>query len=249
MTLQQLVRVGIGIGFSVLATLVFMLIVTGIPDYEIPTRFFILSVACAASVSTPIITLFVYQESRIRKLHADLERAYTSLERTARTDQMTGIANRDTFLTSVSARLATREGWLILADADDFKQINDTYGHPVGDRVIAAIGKAMRGCVRGNDLCGRLGGEEFGIFIDSDDPNAALAAAERIRLAVSALELTVRPGRSISPTMSLGFAKAPKGQLEQSMREADEALYEAKRSGRNRTIRYDMSPVRHLQLA
>ncbi|WP_156840475.1 GGDEF domain-containing protein [Novosphingobium aquimarinum] len=249
MTLRQVLRVAAGIGFSVLATMVFMMIVSSLPGYEIPGRFFTLSMACAASVSAPVTLLFVYQENRIRKLHSDLERAYASLERTARTDQMTGIANRDTFLTRVSSRLASRDGWLIVADADDFKQINDTYGHPVGDRVIAAIGKAIRGCVRGNDLCGRLGGEEFGIFIDSDDPNAALAAAERIRLAVSALDFAVAPGRSISPTISLGFARAAKGQLDQSLRDADEALYAAKRSGRNRTVRHDPAPVLRLHTA
>lgn len=249
MTAQQILRVATGIGFSVVATLAFMLIIGSVPGYEISSRYLVVGVACAACVSTPMTLLFAYQENRIRKLHLDLERAYASLERTARTDQMTGIANRDTFLTSVSARLASQDGWLILADADDFKQINDTYGHPVGDRVIAAIGKAMRGCVRGNDLCGRLGGEEFGIFIDSDDPNAALAAAERIRLAVSALDFRVGPGRTISPTISLGFARATKGHLDQSMREADEALYAAKRAGRNRTVRHGLTLVPKLQTA
>jgi len=249
MTKQQVLRAGSGVGFSVVATLAFMLLVGSIPGYEMPLRFYFVAIACAASVSTPVTLLFIYQENRIRRLHADLERAYASLERTARTDQMTGIANRDTFLTSVSARLASHDGWLILADADDFKQINDTYGHPMGDRVIAAIGKALRGCVRGNDLCGRLGGEEFGVFIDSNDPNAALAAAERIRLAVSALDFVVGPNQSISPTISLGFAPATKGRLEQAMREADEALYAAKRSGRNRTVRHGLTLVPKLQTA
>jgi diguanylate cyclase (GGDEF)-like protein len=249
MTYRQILRIGTGIGFSVLATMAFMMIVSSLPGYEIPASFYSLSMACAACVSAPVTLLFVYQENRIRKLHTDLERAYASLERTARTDQMTGIANRDTFLTRVSARLVSHDGWMIIADADDFKHINDTYGHPIGDRVIAAIGKAIRGCVRGNDLCGRLGGEEFGIFIDSDDPNAAMAAAERIRLAVSSLDFAVGPGRSISPTISLGFAHAAKGQLDQSLHDADEALYEAKRSGRNRTVRHGLAPVLRLQTA
>lgn len=249
MRARQALRLGAGVGILIFATLTVVLIVSGIPGYESPSRFFALGMTCAACIATPVTMLFAYQERRIRALHLDLERAYATLERTARTDQMTGIANRDTFLTTVSARLASHEGWLVLADADEFKLINDTHGHPVGDRVIAAIGKAIRSCVRGNDLCGRLGGEEFGIFIDSDDPSVAHAVAERIRLAVSALDLPVGFGRTVAPTISLGFTRARKGQLDQSMREADEALYAAKRAGRNCTVRYRLPPVRHLQSA
>lgn len=249
MNSKLIIRIVACVTFSVCATTAFLTLVSTIPGYAMVSRFLDVGVVCAVLVATPVSLFLVYQESRIRRLHADLERAYVGLERTSRLDQMTGVSNRETFLTAVSERLSSRDGWLILADADDFKRINDRYGHPVGDRVICAIGKAMRGCVRGNDLCGRLGGEEFGIFIDSDDPGSALAAAERIRLAVSALRLNVGHDQTVSPTISLGFTKAFRGRLDQSMREADEALYDAKRAGRNCTVRHGMPQARHLQSA
>ncbi|WP_168176428.1 GGDEF domain-containing protein [Novosphingobium sp. PC22D] len=221
-----------------MATLVFMLAVNLVPGYDIPQRYFLVGILCAICVSTPVSLLYVRQEGRVRRLHEDLASAYRHLERSARTDQMTGIANRETFIARANEKLARGSGWLILADVDRFKAINDLHGHATGDRVLAAIGSAIRKCVRESDLCGRLGGEEFGVLIETDDPEAALATAERLRLCISALGLPDNDGVLVHPTISLGFTRARAGELARAMHEADEAMYEAKRSGRNRTVRH-----------
>ena len=128
---------------------------------------------------------------------------------------------------------------LILLDIDHFKQLNDTYGHPVGDMVIRAVARVLMEETRQIDVPARIGGEEFGIILGDTPPSAALRLAERLRLAVS------HSTSELSVTASFGVAGLTETdtQADKLMKAADEALYAAKGSGRD-CVRYAGDPSR-----
>lgn len=121
---------------------------------------------------------------------------------------------------------------VIMADIDWFKRINDTLGHDVGDQVIRAVALVILERTREADLVGRLGGEEFGVFLPGADRDAAVQAAERIRSGVEALP----PFGPCQVTVSLGVCADPEDQAELAalVKAADQRLYDAKAAGRNR---------------
>ncbi len=123
----------------------------------------------------------------------------------------------------------------ILLDIDHFKAVNDTYGHPAGDRVLREIAARVRKRVRDVDVCGRYGGEEFGILLPATDLKGARLVAERIREGVKALPFELR-GETRVVTVSLGVACYPDdaSEPEALIQKADEALYRSKSSGRDR---------------
>jgi diguanylate cyclase (GGDEF)-like protein len=154
-------------------------------------------------------------------------------------DYLTGLANRRRFRKALGNEV---ERWrrydipcaLLLLDIDHMKRINDTYGHPAGDRVIRAIADVLSEFSRDNDTAARLGGEEFALLLAGVRADKAFAAAERVRLAVSG-----RPLEEVGAfTVSLGVASCPENA--RSERElfgtSDAALYHAKQEGRNRTM-------------
>src|SRR5581483_5300902 len=121
----------------------------------------------------------------------------------------------------------------IMLDADHFKDINDTYGHDVGDQVLAAIGREVRS---EDAIVGRMGGEEFAILIEGASGEAALAQAEAIRGRVAALSFDAATEKA-SVTCSFGVAERRPGEgIDQLLRRADTALYQAKNSGRDRVV-------------
>jgi diguanylate cyclase (GGDEF)-like protein len=156
----------------------------------------------------------------------------------AATDGLTGLPNqravadalKRTFAqaTTTKAPLA-----LLLIDLDHFKQVNDQWGHPVGDQVLASIGATLRSVLRTRDFAGRNGGEEFAVLLPDTEIAAALEIAERVRAAIAEISL---PGTNVSVTASLGVAGFPDhaSTLDRLERLADAALYVAKRHGRNR---------------
>lgn len=159
----------------------------------------------------------------------------------ATTDALTGLANRAAFLERATAEMvrAERTGRscaLAMLDIDHFKSFNDRYGHQTGDRVLVATAQAIAETVRGIDVAGRYGGEEFIVLFVESDEEAARAAVERIRAAISAL---APPRVPETITASAGVA-VHHGLFERTrvpdlIRRADAALYESKRAGRNRT--------------
>ncbi|WP_307868893.1 GGDEF domain-containing protein [Umezawaea beigongshangensis] len=165
----------------------------------------------------------------------------------ARTDGKTGLVDA-TFWNDVAVRELDRARRLssslgvLLVDLDHFKHINDRYGHLAGDEVLKAVATALRQVVRGHDLVGRFGGEEFAVLLPGVDTGAAEAAAERVRATISVLTVRV-VDRSGSPqtiaglTCSVGAAVYPETAKELSplLLAADEALYQAKNTGRDRT--------------
>ena len=148
------------------------------------------------------------------------------------TDPMTGLWNRRGFFCSRAARQLGR-GSLIMLDIDHFKNVNDRFGHEAGDQVIIQVSSVLQQGSVLNAVCGRLGGEEFGILL----PNVPLAAAEAhahaLRLAVETLMIKAE-ALELQVTASFGVAEYSGGDLNDVLRRADTALYAAKNGGRNR---------------
>jgi diguanylate cyclase (GGDEF)-like protein len=125
---------------------------------------------------------------------------------------------------------------LVVVDLDHFKQINDSYGHPAGDQVLADFAHAVATVVRAEDVFARIGGEEFAVICRGADPGHARAVAERIRQAVASHQFSV-DGQFIPVAISAGVASIPEPRISDAqalVAAADQALYEAKRAGRNR---------------
>lgn len=166
--------------------------------------------------------------------------ANVRLLREARQDTLSGLPNRRA-LEDLRERFGNGEFdacerfAMVVLDIDRFKRINDGHGHAVGDQVIRQLGQAIRDCVRGQDLAGRYGGEEFAVFLPGADLDGARRMAERLRERIAAI---VQP---CAFTVSIGVAAGcPRSDsLEAVMDAADQALYRAKREGRDRIVAAD----------
>jgi diguanylate cyclase (GGDEF)-like protein len=158
----------------------------------------------------------------------------------AYTDPLTGLLNRRGYERQVQRllRRAGEEGKplsLALLDIDHFKQINDTYGHPVGDEVLKRLGRLLQKASRSNDLAVRLGGEEFGLVLFGADLEGAYRVLERIRGEVRALHISPIAWRlSISAGLAGGEIPPSMATVQRWLEQADQALYEAKQAGRDR---------------
>lgn len=171
------------------------------------------------------------------------ERADRETYELATTDPLTGVYNRRTFKELAEpnlsrSRRAHAPVSLLMLDLDHFKRINDTYGHLAGDDVLKSFATLVRNCLRKEDLLARYGGEEFVVLLPGSSQAAAAALAERIREQVAALPMEAN-GHRARVTVSIGSA-SEKGDtlpsLEAMLGRADEALYQAKREGRNRVV-------------
>lgn len=176
-------------------------------------------------------------------------RLHGVVERQALVDGLTGLANRRSIEDTLHSELARAARFgdqicLILTDLDNFKQINDRYGHPAGDRVLRAFADALRDTVRESDTAGRWGGEEFVVVLPGTDLAGGAQLAERARLAIAGRAVAADDGTAIPVTASFGVAVFPlaAGQSD-IVAAADAALYEAKRSGKNRVVTSDPVPT------
>jgi diguanylate cyclase (GGDEF)-like protein len=166
-------------------------------------------------------------------------------ERQAATDELTGTASRRAFLARLdgaaeAARIDGRPLAVALFDVDHFKAINDRHGHDVGDEVLRRVGGLALGVVRHDGLVGRLGGEEFAIIMPDTSLAEALAVCERLCTACRALG--IEAGASV--TISVGVAVADPGATPRDvLKAADEAMYRAKRNGRNRVVAVDQTAI------
>lgn len=176
---------------------------------------------------------------RTLKLQAELNEARREMMHWALYDSLTGVFNRRAIgdrLKQELARVRRTGGSLSigLADLDDFKRINDTYGHAAGDAVLVAFVKAVQETIRASDVVGRWGGEEFLILAPEEKPMPLNPVYERLRRHVERLE-AVEAGRRIRFTVSLGVAIAAPGESSHDLlHRADMALYRAKATGKNR---------------
>lgn len=170
---------------------------------------------------------FAYQKNRLRA---------RDMEILAMSDQLTGLMNRRSFDEHARARMS--RAWLrdegaavIMIDVDHFKQVNDRHGHHAGDLVLREISDAIRGTFRASDLVCRWGGEEYLAYLPGADLKNGLTLAERLKQRVAEADYSV----DAAITISAGIALVTGGdRLEDVVRRADEKLYEAKNSGRNR---------------
>src|SRR5690606_31107543 len=128
---------------------------------------------------------------------------------------------------------------LVVLDLDFFKRVNDLYGHPVGDEVLANVAKAISSITRQGETEARLGGEEFALLLPDSTADEAREVAERVRRAIQATGTSVDGGDVVRITASAGVASTaelPGAGTQELLRAADEALFRAKREGRNRTV-------------
>jgi diguanylate cyclase (GGDEF)-like protein len=169
-------------------------------------------------------------------------RQHRTVEQQALVDSLTGLANRRLSTAALEKELARAQRFeepltLVLADIDDFKRINDRWGHPTGDDVLRAFAARMRESVREIDLAGRWGGEEFALLLPGTDHEGGRRLAERIRALVEARPLKGPDGEPIRVTASFGVASFPELSNQKDLvAAADAALYEAKRSGKDRVV-------------
>lgn len=166
----------------------------------------------------------------LRLLTATIER----IDDHVRFDSLTGIYNRGHFLDRV--RASRTGGMMLIIDVDHFKAVNDTYGHEAGDEVLKSLGALFNSTIGEIGLVGRLGGEEFGVFLPDGTPRMGAAVARNLREAVR--EHAFVAGQiSVNLTISVGgavhFENLPIGH---SLKAADERLYAAKQAGRNRYV-------------
>ena len=204
--------------------------------------------AILVDIGLPIILavpLLLFFTSKLRELAI----AHRRLTIYASTDSLTQVMNRaafstlvEAFLDDLRARADGTNGALLIIDADEFKSINDLYGHDRGDEALVTIAAAIKSMLRAPDIVGRLGGEEFGVFLPGANTDQASLVAERIRHKVAEAQFTP-DGPLHQLSVSVGGAvfekKLPFAEL---FRLADQQLYAAKQGGRNRV---SIAPIRH----
>jgi diguanylate cyclase (GGDEF)-like protein len=168
-------------------------------------------------------------------------RLHAIVERQALLDGLTGLANRRSVEEKLRAEAARARRFddkvcLVLADLDDFKHVNDTFGHPVGDEALRLFAATLGATVREMDLAARWGGEEFALVLPGTDATGGARLAERARIALAGCTLRV-DDREVALTASFGVAALPPStDVEELISAADAALYEAKRTGKNRVM-------------
>ena len=180
--------------------------------------------------------------TKLKLLQDELREMNTQLEALSVTDALTGLANRRRLVSCLEeeVRRARRTNVplaVVMIDIDHFKEVNDTFGHAMGDVVLRNIGTMLNGSLRSTDLAARYGGEELTLVLTYTDGAAALQVAESLRQKFAALE-HVLGGTTIRKTVSMGVAvrtgQAEMPNAEALLNLADEALYRAKQGGRNR---------------
>jgi diguanylate cyclase (GGDEF)-like protein/PAS domain S-box-containing protein len=175
---------------------------------------------------------------------SDTSRLIAELKATASVDPLTGLSTRRRFIEALDLELdrARRQGRplsLLMLDVDHFKHVNDSYGHPIGDAVLEALGRIIAGSVRAEDVVGRLGGEEFALLLPGAEPAQAFDIAERLRASVEAAAVADGAGGVVTFTVSVGVAglEVTESTGAELLAAADRALYAAKNGGRNRVER------------
>lgn len=176
-----------------------------------------------------------YQALRFKQRHIY---AFFSMRDKVHTDSLTRINNRASVDYKMMSQYAQRRSCgLMILDLDDFKKVNDTYGHLVGDEVLASVGRILQECVRKEDFVGRYGGEEFIVITSSHEPQHIADVAERIRSRVASAGFVTDEGDEIKVTISIGTSLYLAGMaVDKALKMTDEALYAAKRNGKNQVV-------------
>jgi diguanylate cyclase len=239
--------------WTVLGTLLCVIVALYVDSYNFPrlsredlVRAILVDIFLPIGLAVPML-LFLTIKLR------ELAIAQFELTKLASFDSLTSVLNRRAFTTLVEAYLTEvrrRElnGALLVVDADHFKSINDRFGHDSGDEALKIIAQAIKGLLRSTDLVGRIGGEEFAIFLPGSSTEQAASVAERIRRSVA--ESAFAPhGHKAALSVSVGGAVFEKRMpFTELFRIADQQLYLAKNTGRNRVsvapvVHYDTLPM------
>jgi len=185
-----------------------------------------------------VVTMLIGVGGLISQLQATVDQLFDRLSDTARRDPLTGLLNRRGFEERLDAELArarrgNRSVALVLADLDHFKTVNDRLGHPAGDAVLIRVAEVLDRVGRRGDTVARMGGEEFVFIVPDADSSQGYELAERVRTAVE----EAFAEQPVKLTVSCGAVSFPVDGItaDSLMAAADQALYAAKRSGRNRT--------------
>ena len=183
-----------------------------------------------------------FLEAAAVEASAALARVYSLRDAEARatTDALTGLPNRryfDEYLGLLARRRrADDKVGVLMIDIDRFKKLNDTFGHAVGDHVLREVAQAIAHAVREDDVPARFGGEEFAVLLKNPSPEVAVEVGERVRRAVSQLDLRRMGVPGVSVSVGVAVAEEPDVALDVVIDEADRALYAAKRAGRDRVV-------------
>ena len=192
----------------------------------------------------------VRTQIRRRRYMEALRHNYERNRALALSDALTGLYNRrymEAHLANLSRRTihSERSLALLMVDIDNFKTVNDTYGHPIGDRVLRAVAERLQNNVRPFDTVARWGGEEFMVVMPETDNKVGCMVGERLRAKVAQAAVKVpTPEGEVSVTISVGVASTPLDGFDPALliERADEALYRAKEQGRNRVVSTDDEP-------
>lgn len=200
-----------------------------------------LEVEMVRMMGTAVETVIAEQQVR-----SDLIRQRDDMAVIAYTDALTGLKNRSAGMEILEQSLRRQNGErgcvVAVIDFDHFKAVNDTYGHDVGDEVLIAGSKAMSEAVRSSDSVVQVGGEEFMVVLAYADHDSAAEVLERVRQAVEETVITLDSGEIVNLTVSIGASESrPEDDVSSLYRRADQALYKAKRAGRNCVVWADES--------
>jgi diguanylate cyclase (GGDEF)-like protein len=173
---------------------------------------------------------------------SQLRRIQARLELLATHDPLTTVLNARAFASQVAQELGRNRRYgrplaLVYLDLDDFKKVNDAHGHATGDAVLRLVADAMRGAVRQADFVGRLGGDEFGVLMPETDGSVAHSVANRL---ASGIRTVFRGTPSVTASIGVVAVTGTEAGSDELLRKADQAMYEAKRAGKDRVVQVTM---------
>ncbi|MBU1195527.1 MAG: diguanylate cyclase [Proteobacteria bacterium] len=198
-----------------------------------------------AAISIENANLYANLEKKVKERTRELENAYEKIKRLANTDPLTQLSNRRDMLEKIASekvRMGRNKSCaaLILGDIDNFKSINDTYGHDCGDFVLKSISQTMKQMIRKQDVIARWGGEEFLLLLPKTDLKGAGVIAQKIRKAICRKEYMYNEqSLPVSMTFGVSYFDNPGIDIDISIKEADDALYRGKETGKNRVVLSD----------
>lgn len=187
------------------------------------------------------------QSKRLNDLFEQLEVLHSTLTVKARTDLLTNMPNRESVLLDLEklldrSRREKKPLALLIMDLDDFKKINDSYGHQAGDQVLMEVARRLKKVIRKSDSLGRIGGEEFLLVLYPSHQDKSLELGNRIIKAISSKKIRFKDASSLSLTISIGISTFDYRNIDEKyndlMKHADQALYMAKKHGKNRIVLY-----------
>jgi two-component system cell cycle response regulator len=194
-------------------------------------------------INTESISRVIYNTLERARLRSDVKKAQAMMAEMSTVDELTQLHNRRYFIEALEGEFERANRYetemaLVILDLDNFKKVNDTYGHPTGDKVLSGIGKILKKLVRRSDLACRYGGEEFAVVLPNVSKESIYTVYDRFREMVSKQSFG-HESKQFHITVSIGIAFSNDAESSDDLlAHADQALYQAKESGRNRIVDY-----------